>query len=308
MAQVDQPACRFRLYIFTGHAHCARPLNHHSEFPHGDRWPAQRDIFAGAHAGAKRELEDVAILTARGRKRGLDFGDREGIRFELHVVCIDAEDLVQLYAIERIILNHVIVDGKFERPAQWYQHLADRACLYVHATYPLAQRHRRQVAHSRLAPLRHEQPVPGSRAAGAQGGFARVGLMIALAVGMAALLSMTGCATTGGAPESPQQVAARVCPALQITGQNLLALDGLDEPAHAALLDAKPLVDAVCSAGAVDVTTLRSLSESALPVLAKVINTAPLPQDQKARLMVSLTVAQIGIAGMLQATGQVAAP
>jgi len=146
-------------------------------------------------------------------------------------------------------------------------------------------------------------PVPVPASLNGQGGFARVGVMLSLVVAALLAFALSGCATapTGGAQEAPQQVAARVCPAVQSTLNSLAAIDGLDEHARANLAQAVPVVSAACSATAVDMSSLQSLSETALPAMISVADAAPLDDEDKTRLVLVLTAGQIVLAGVLQA-------
>jgi len=138
-----------------------------------------------------------------------------------------------------------------------------------------------------------------------QGGFARVGVMAMMAVVAVVALMATGCATAPGAPkQTPQQIAAQVCPAVQITVADLLVLHGLSTEAHDALTNAAPIVDAVCSGvQTVDMASLKRMADTALPMLIKIADAAPLQPSVHDQVIMGLTVGQIVLEGALQAAG-----
>ncbi|WP_116988836.1 hypothetical protein [Duganella sp. BJB475] len=153
--------------------------------------------------------------------------------------------------------------------------------------------------------------VPGASSTppGGQGGFARAGMLLVIAMLAAGAMALTGCATPApGAPKaSPQQVLAQVCPAAQITVASLSVLRGLSTEAHDDLAVALPIVDAVCAAGAtVDIASLKALNDTALPALIRIVETAPLQPGVHDQIVLGLTVGQIVLAGALQASGPVA--
>lgn len=144
---------------------------------------------------------------------------------------------------------------------------------------------------------------------GGQGGFARVGMLALIAVMAAGAMLLAGCAATahGATKSTPQQVLAQVCPAAQITVASLSALRGLSTEAHDDLLAAAPIVDAVCAAGAtVDASSLRTLSETALPALIKIADAAPLSPSVHDQIVLGLTVGQIALAGAMKVATTVA--
>lgn len=140
---------------------------------------------------------------------------------------------------------------------------------------------------------------------GGQGGFARIGMLVALAGAAAVVVLIAGCATAPGAPrQTPQQIAAQVCPAVQITVANLLVLRGLSTEAHDELATAAPIVDAVCAGTqAVDLASLKRLADTALPALIKIADAAPLQPSVHDQIIMGLTVGQIVLEGALQAAG-----
>lgn len=153
-------------------------------------------------------------------------------------------------------------------------------------------------------------PRTGSSEAptGSQGGFARAGMLVTLAIAAAAVLSMSGCATAPGVPrQSPQQIAAQVCPATQTTVSGLLELRGLDAAAHSELVTAGQMVDAICaSAGMVDLSSLKRMSDTVLPTMIRIAKAAPLDPGEHDQIVLELTVCQIVLDGALQAAQPVA--
>jgi hypothetical protein len=151
-------------------------------------------------------------------------------------------------------------------------------------------------------------PVPPAIAAptNVQSGFASLSMLAVLgAVALGGTL-LAGCASApAGQPLTPQQLAAQVCPAAQITVASLSVLRGLSVEAHEALVVVAPIVDAACAAGALDdIANLRALSERGLPALIKIADDSPLAPDVHDQIVLGLTVGQIVLTGALQATGQ----
>jgi hypothetical protein len=120
-----------------------------------------------------------------------------------------------------------------------------------------------------------------------------------LAAGLVALIS--GCATTGTV-QTPAQVAAQVCPPSQTAIASLQAVVGLSDDAKAKLAEAAPVVAAVCSAGSsVNVADLKSLGSTALPAVMAVVNASPLSDQDKTKIGIDLTVAQIVLSSVIAA-------
>jgi hypothetical protein len=120
-----------------------------------------------------------------------------------------------------------------------------------------------------------------------------------LAAGLVALIS--GCATTG-IVQTPAQVAAQVCPPTQTAIASLQAVVGLSDDAKAKLAEAAPVVAAVCSAGSsVNVVDLKSLGSTALPAVMAVVNASPLSDQDKTKIGIDLTVAQIVLSSVIAA-------
>lgn len=141
-----------------------------------------------------------------------------------------------------------------------------------------------------------------------QAGFANLGVLIVLSL-LAGALFLAGCAATGTPRQTPQQLAAQVCPAAQVTISSLAALEGLTPAARVDLAQASPVVAAVCAPGAaVDLSSLRAMASTALPAMQRVVDAAGLPPDDHDRILLGLTVAQITLDGALMAAGAAPAP
>src|SRR5476649_1261039 len=117
--------------------------------------------------------------------------------------------------------------------------------------------------------------VDESAPSSAQAGFARIGMLVMLAVLGAAMLG--GCATGAAPRPTPQQLATQVCPAALLTMASLTALEDLPAAARADLAKASPVVGAVCAPGAaVDLSSLQALASTALPALFRIVDAAGL--------------------------------
>ena len=88
----------------------------------------------------------------------------------------------------------------------------------------------------------------------AEGGFARIAMLVALAT-VAAIVG--GCVTAPRAEQlTPAQIAAQVCPAAQLTMASLSSLENLPPGARADIARAAPVVTAACAPA-----TVASLSD-----------------------------------------------
>jgi hypothetical protein len=127
-----------------------------------------------------------------------------------------------------------------------------------------------------------------------------------LAASLVALVS--GCATTGTV-QTPAQIASQVCPPMQVAITSLQAVVGLSDEAKAKLAEAAPVVAAVCSAGSsVNVADLKSLGATALPAVMAVVNASPLSDQDKTKIGIDLTVAQIVLSSVLASLPATAVP
>lgn len=131
-------------------------------------------------------------------------------------------------------------------------------------------------------------------------------LSMLFAAGLVALAS--GCATNGTV-KTPAQIAAQVCPPATTAITSLQAVVGLSDEAKAKLAEAAPIVAAVCSAGSsVTVVDLKSLGANALPAVMAVVNASPLSDQDKTKIGIDLTVAQIVLSSVLASLPATAAP
>ncbi|VVE79442.1 hypothetical protein [Pandoraea sputorum] len=112
----------------------------------------------------------------------------------------------------------------------------------------------------------------------------------------AALLSfvLAACSTAGQAVQSPAQVAARVCPPVEVAITSLKQVNGMSDAALKALDDAQPIVSAACAAGVtVDAVNLQVLATAGLPAIITVVKASPLSAQDQDRVIVGVTTAQI---------------
>ena len=104
--------------------------------------------------------------------------------------------------------------------------------------------------------------------------------------------SLAGCANV--APRSgqtPAQIAAQVCPPIQATLDTLQMLPGLPGDTEANLALAIPIVNGVCSAGAtINLSSLRTLEGTALPILSDVAKAAALSSADQERILAAQLV------------------
>jgi hypothetical protein len=134
-----------------------------------------------------------------------------------------------------------------------------------------------------------------------------------LAAGLVALVS--GCASTGS--QSPAQVAAEVhtqvvkaCSVIQPTLASLNAMQAqLPADVQADLGKAQPIVASVCSAPAVQVTSVQDLVNVAFPAAIKIVAASPMKDADKTTAEIALTAASVAVsAALAQYAPAVAAP
>ena len=114
-------------------------------------------------------------------------------------------------------------------------------------------------------------------------------LLLAACIAMLAVLF--GCATT---PQTPAQIAARVCP-LMTDEVSTLAKAGIFTGGAQDTLTQKiqPAVDKVCAASsAVTQVSLQSLSKEAAPLLIDLVNMSNLAKDDKSKAVLVIGTAQ----------------
>ncbi|VVE06314.1 hypothetical protein [Pandoraea sputorum] len=119
---------------------------------------------------------------------------------------------------------------------------------------------------------------------------------IALVAAFAAMIlfALGACSTTGQAVQTPAQVAARVCPPVEVAITSLKQVNGMSDAALQALDDAQPIVSAACAAGVtVDTVNLQVLATAGLPAIITVVKASPLSAQDQDRIILGVTTAQI---------------
>lgn len=126
----------------------------------------------------------------------------------------------------------------------------------------------------------------------------------AIVAACAAVLSfvLAACSTTGQAVQTPAQVAARVCPPVEVAIASLKQVNGMSDAALRALDEAQPLVNAVCAAGStVDTVNLQMLANTGLPAIITIVKASPLSAQDQDRIILGVTTAQILLAATIAA-------
>ena len=121
---------------------------------------------------------------------------------------------------------------------------------------------------------------------------------------VSACLMLAGCAVStvpGAKAQTPQQIAAAVCPQLNVTLLSLGAL-ALEPKAMADIAAATEVVKVVCEPGAVaiDFANLQTLANSSLPLLLGAVKDAGLAVEKQNELVLNLTGANILLNGAIQ--------
>ena len=120
---------------------------------------------------------------------------------------------------------------------------------------------------------------------------------------VSACLMLSGCATPapGGKVQTPAEVAAAVCPQINVTLMSLGAL-ALDPKAMADIAIANEAVKLVCAPGAVvvDFSSLQNVANSSLPLLLGAVKDAGLEVAKQNELVLQLTGANIILNGAIQ--------
>jgi len=128
--------------------------------------------------------------------------------------------------------------------------------------------------------------------------------------------ALTACATQPPAKLTPAQVAARICPDLQLINQTFIDTPQLLSPEDMANLSkAQPIVDHVCSLAstAPKPSDLKALAGAAVSILVEVVQASALPPDRKLAITVGVNLAKNLIAQQLvedaaEASAPVAVP
>ncbi len=126
----------------------------------------------------------------------------------------------------------------------------------------------------------------------------------AMLAACAAMLScaLAACSTTAQSVPSPSQVAARVCPPVEVAIASLQQVSGMSNGALQSLADAQPVVSAVCAAGStVDAVNLQTLASAGLPAIVTVVKASPLSAQDQDRIVLGVTTAQILLAASIAA-------
>lgn len=129
----------------------------------------------------------------------------------------------------------------------------------------------------------------------------------AMLAACAAMLScaLAACSTTAQSVPSPSQVAARVCPPVEVAIASLQQVSGMGDGALQSLAEAQPVVNAVCSAGStVDAVNLQTLASAGLPAIITVVKASPLSLQDQDRIVMGVTTAQILLAAAIAAWPQ----
>lgn len=119
-----------------------------------------------------------------------------------------------------------------------------------------------------------------------------------------AMLAMTACAPMQpqGSAQSPQQIAAQLCPSVTIALMSLQSLEGLSAGDTAALDKISNIVTPVCATvaggGLVAAMDLKTFASTYSPVLVSIVKSSSLATDQKNRILLDLAVAQIAITAL----------
>uniref|UniRef100_UPI0006655E74 hypothetical protein n=2 Tax=Burkholderia multivorans TaxID=87883 RepID=UPI0006655E74 len=126
-----------------------------------------------------------------------------------------------------------------------------------------------------------------------------------LAAGIAASILFAGCASTGS--QSPAQVAAAIqvqvtkaCAVIQPTMLSLEAMQAqLPADAQADLAKAQPIIAAVCTVPAVQITSVRDFVNVAFPSAIKIVAASPLNEQDKTTAEIALTAASVAVSAAL---------
>ncbi|WAL80938.1 hypothetical protein OYT13_13740 [Pandoraea sp. XJJ-1] len=129
----------------------------------------------------------------------------------------------------------------------------------------------------------------------------------AILAACAAMLSfvLAACSTTGQSVPTPAQVAARVCPPVEVAIASLQQVNGMSDTALHALSNAQPVVNAVCASGStVDSVNLQTLASAGLPAIITVAKASPLSAQDQDRIVLGVTTAQILLTAAIAAWPQ----
>jgi hypothetical protein len=113
---------------------------------------------------------------------------------------------------------------------------------------------------------------------------------------------LVACATTGGQPLTPAQVAAALCTPVE-TAVSTITLTVQQNPndarmvaVAAALTKAQPIITAACTAAStVTSDTVQALITQGLPAIGAILGTLPLPAAQLANIQTDFILAEAAV-------------
>lgn len=120
---------------------------------------------------------------------------------------------------------------------------------------------------------------------------------------IAVAFALTACASApaGQAIQTPAEVAARVCPPVQIALVSLQGLVGLPIDVQANLAAAVPVVAVVCNSTAtINSVDLKALADQALPIILQVVKISGMEADKQNEIVLGISAAQIVLATVIQ--------
>ena len=116
-----------------------------------------------------------------------------------------------------------------------------------------------------------------------------------------AVLALTACGITSPTgSKTPAQVAAQVCPPVQVTLSSLSGLVGLPPSVVADLAIANTVVGTVCGVGAVVTSgNLQAMLGQVVPALVAAVKASPISVEMQNQAILDLSVVQIILSGAL---------
>lgn len=127
-----------------------------------------------------------------------------------------------------------------------------------------------------------------------------------------AVIALAACGTTptnGASTQTPQQIAAQVCPPVETALVGLQSLVGLPIETMTVINTAIPIVNGVCAAGAtVDLASLQKFNQTALPALLSAVKASTLSAEQQNAIVLDITAAKLVVGAFIQAQQNMAAP
>lgn len=128
---------------------------------------------------------------------------------------------------------------------------------------------------------------------------------------IAAVIALSACGTqttTGTSTvQTPQQIAAQVCPPVETALTGLQSLVGLPLDAMAAINTAIPVVNGVCAASAtVNLASLQTLQQTALPAIMNAVKASSMSAEQQNAVVLDITAAKLIVTAFVQAQQNIA--